>query len=68
MSGDFTKLDHSGLYSVQLQPPGTTTPEPADPNADPNQPDTMPDMKPGGGNGKTPATIMAPLTGKKVAP
>jgi len=28
---DFTLLEHSGLFSVQLQPPGTTTPKPADP-------------------------------------
>ena len=26
---DWSLLDHSGLYSVQLQPPGTTTPPPA---------------------------------------
>ena len=25
-TGDFSKLEHSGLYSVQLQPPGTNTP------------------------------------------
>ena len=27
-AGDWKRLKHSGLYSVQLQPPGTTTPEP----------------------------------------
>lgn len=30
LTGDFTKLTHSGLFSVQLQPPGTTTEIPAD--------------------------------------
>ena len=28
VAGDFTRLKHSGLYSVQLQPPGTQKPEP----------------------------------------
>lgn len=28
-AGDLKRLTHTGLYSVQLQPPGTTTPEPA---------------------------------------
>lgn len=29
VSGDFTNLDHTGLYSVQLQPPGVSAPAPA---------------------------------------
>lgn len=29
MAGDYSRLVHSGLYSVQLQPPGATKPEPA---------------------------------------
>lgn len=29
MAGDFTLLAHSGLFSVQLQPPGTQAPPPA---------------------------------------
>lgn len=34
---DFSLLTHSGLFSVQLQPPGTTTPEPEpDPDPDPD--------------------------------
>ena len=28
-TGDFSKLKHSGLYSVQLQPPGESAPTPA---------------------------------------
>lgn len=28
VAGDFHRLKHTNLYSVQLQPPGTTTPEP----------------------------------------
>lgn len=39
---DFTLLEHTGLYSVQLQPPGTTTP-PAVPAAPP--PSILPDQK-----------------------
>jgi hypothetical protein len=64
MSGDFTKLEHTGLYSVQLQPPGTVAKPvvPVDPNAPPV------DEPPATGGGKTPAAILAPLTGKKVAP
>ena len=30
-TSDLTKLRHSGLFSVQLQPPGTTAPEPETP-------------------------------------
>jgi phage portal protein BeeE len=34
MAGDFNRLRHTGLFSVQLQPPGTTAgPEPAAPAA-----------------------------------
>lgn len=33
ISGDHTLLKHSGLYSVQLQPPGTTAPTPEKPVA-----------------------------------
>ena len=33
VAGDFTRLKHSGLYSVQLQPPGTQTPTPEAPVA-----------------------------------
>jgi hypothetical protein len=43
LAGDFTLLKHSGLYSVQLQPPGTVA-KPVIP--DPNMPD-MP-ASPGG--------------------
>jgi phage portal protein BeeE len=32
MAGDFSLLSHSGLVSVQLQPPGTTAPSPASSN------------------------------------
>jgi hypothetical protein len=33
MTGDFSVLKHSGLYSVQLQPPGENTPTPIDGDA-----------------------------------
>lgn len=35
---DLSLLEHSGLFSVQLQPPGTTQPEP-EPPPDPGEPD-----------------------------
>lgn len=31
LSGDFRRLKHTGMYSVQLQPPGAKEPAPADP-------------------------------------
>lgn len=31
VAGDLNRLEHTGLFSVQLQPPGTTTPAPAAP-------------------------------------
>jgi hypothetical protein len=34
MASNWKLLDHTGLFSVQLQPPGTTTPDPG-PEADP---------------------------------
>ena len=34
-SGDLTRLVHTGLYSVQLQPPGKTEPAPPPPQAPP---------------------------------
>jgi HK97 family phage portal protein len=50
-AGDITLLTgkHTGLYSVQLQPPGTTTPEPTAP-AEPMTPPT---------NGKSPMSMPA---------
>jgi phage portal protein BeeE len=34
-TGDLTRLEHTGLYSVQLQPPGTTAPVPVTPPPSP---------------------------------
>lgn len=44
-AGDLKRLKHTGLYSVQLQPPGTTTPEPVDAPSDPED-DTPDDAAP----------------------
>jgi phage portal protein BeeE len=46
-SGDYTDLDHTNLYSVQLQPPGTVA-APTTPAPDGGQPE---------GNGKVPASL-----------
>lgn len=42
-SGDLTRLSHTGLFSVQLQPPGSNQPEPAVPQL----PATTPTPAPG---------------------
>lgn len=54
ISGDFRRLKHSGLYSVQLQPPGASTPPPAA---------TAPPTGPGAQNGSGDHTeIILPTT------
>jgi phage portal protein BeeE len=80
-SGDFDVLKHTGLFSVQLQAPGAKgMPEGEAPGQLPligTKPaelapgDAGPGIAPGTkppANGKTPAAILKPLTGKKVAP
>jgi len=37
-AGDFSRLVHTGLFSVQLQPPGTVAPPPASTNGQPTTP------------------------------
>lgn len=37
-TGDFTRLSHTGLFSVQLQPPGSLTPDPTPQITAPTQP------------------------------
>jgi hypothetical protein len=46
-ANDFNLLDHTGLFSVQLQPPGTVlgSPQSAAPVADPPKPDPKADPK-----------------------
>lgn len=72
-SNDFTLLTHTGLYSVQLRPPGAGPPtSPTDPQAvQPGQ--TVPAQGNGNGNGKgqgngngTPATPPTPQQTKSV--